>query len=75
MLDTVAAELERAGRKVRTEVGAGHAAQLLDEEARKHGADLIVAGSRRPSPDGHYLLGATAEKLIRHSHTSVLVVR
>ncbi len=58
-----------------TEVLAGPAGPELDACARKHGADLIVVGSRKPSAARHFLLGSTAEKLVRHAHTSVLVVR
>jgi nucleotide-binding universal stress UspA family protein len=74
-LQALALQIEGSGRKVSTEVDSGPAAALLDRAARKHQADLIVLGSRRPSPERHYLLGSTAEKLVRHSHTSVLVVR
>jgi nucleotide-binding universal stress UspA family protein len=57
------------------EVVSGQPGPELDAAARRHNADLIVVGSRRPSPARHYLLGSTAEKLVRHAHTSVLVVR
>ncbi len=70
------AEHSRAkGRKVSVVVTAGPAAAVLDAVARTQDADLIVVGSRKPTPQGHYLLGSTAEKLVRHAHTSVLVVR
>jgi nucleotide-binding universal stress UspA family protein len=74
-LQSIAEQVRTSGRQASTEVDAGPAAQLLDAAARKHEADLIVLGSRRPAPERHYLLGSTAEKLVRHSHTSVLVVR
>ena len=68
-------QLRRSGRKVEAEVLRGAAASRLDEDARDHDCDLIVVGSRKPSPAGHYLVGSTAEKLVRHSGVSVLVVR
>ncbi len=74
-LSTLAKKIEESGRRVSTEVRAGPAAALLDAAAREHQADLLVVGSRRPTPEGHYMLGSTAEKLVRHAHTSVLVVR
>jgi nucleotide-binding universal stress UspA family protein len=63
------------GRTVITEAPTGKPDAVLDESARKHHASLVVVGSRKPSPAQHYLLGSTAEKLVRHSHTSMLVVR
>lgn len=74
-LARLAEQVAAAGRRVSTEVAAGPAAQVLDDAARRHEADLIVVGSRRPSPQRHYLLGSTAEKLVRHAHASVLMVR
>jgi nucleotide-binding universal stress UspA family protein len=61
--------------RVDSEIVSGQPGPELEAAARRHNADLIVVGSRRPSPVRHYLLGSTAEKLVRHSHTSVLVVR
>jgi nucleotide-binding universal stress UspA family protein len=75
LLAEMALELRDAGRRVETELLRGQAGPALDEAARRHHADLVVVGSRKPAPARHYLLGTTAEKLVRHSHTSVLVVR
>jgi nucleotide-binding universal stress UspA family protein len=74
-LANLAGQIKEMGGRASTEVTAGPAAMILDDAARRHDADLIVVGSRRPTPQGHYLLGSTAEKLVRHAHTSVLVVR
>ncbi len=74
-LKALAEQIGAAGRQATYEVLAGDAAPQLDAAARKHHADLIVVGSRRPSAARHYLLGSTAEKLVRHAHTSVLIVR
>ena len=74
-LDATARVLRTAGHRVETEVVTGPAGQILDAAAVRNGAGLIVVGSRKPSPARHYLLGSTAEKLVRHSRASVLVVR
>jgi nucleotide-binding universal stress UspA family protein len=74
-LDSLAASLRASARRVETEVLHGASGPRLDEAARAYDADLLVVGSRKPSPESHYLLGTTAEKLVRHSHVSVLIVR
>jgi nucleotide-binding universal stress UspA family protein len=74
-LNTLRETLSKQGRQVETEVLTGPAGSALEESAREHNVDLIVVGSRKPSPSRHYLLGSTAEKLVRHSPTSVLIVR
>jgi nucleotide-binding universal stress UspA family protein len=73
---TVASEaLSKTGRSVATEILTGAAGPVLEESAKDREAGLIVVGSRKPSPARHYLLGSTAEKLVRHAPMSVLVVR
>ncbi len=74
-LNLAAHELRATGHRVETEVVSGESGPVLDEAARRTGTGLIVVGSRKPARERHYLLGSTAEKLVRHSHTSVLVVR
>ncbi len=74
-LESVALRFSDLGYKVSTELLAADAAPELDASARSHGADLIVVGSRKPAPARHYLIGSTAEKLVRHAEASVLVVR
>ena len=74
-LESLAGTMRATGRRVETIVLEGAAGPQLDEAARDFDADLLVVGSRKPSPESHYLLGTTAEKLVRHSHVSVLIVR
>jgi nucleotide-binding universal stress UspA family protein len=75
-LETALARLHAAGIGAEAELLAGERVESeLVEAAARHGSDLIVVGSRKPSAARHYLLGSTAEKLTRHSPTSVLVVR
>jgi len=74
-LEEAAESLRGAGRRVEIDLLRGAAGPVLDAAAKRHHAGLIVVGSRKPAPARHYLLGTTAEKLVRHSHTSVLVVR
>jgi nucleotide-binding universal stress UspA family protein len=74
-LGVMTAQLQAHGRKVESHVLSGPAGHTLDEAAVKAGADLIVLGVRKPSPESRYLLGGTAEKLVRNSRSSVLVVK
>ena len=74
-LDAMAGQLRARGRKVEAEVLKGPAGPTLDDAAVKSGADLILLGVRKPSPESRYLLGGTAEKLVRNSRSSVLVVK
>jgi nucleotide-binding universal stress UspA family protein len=74
-LVSCADSLVDCGLDVRVEIAVGPAAARLQEIARDEKADLIVVGSRKPSAAAHYLIGSTAEKLVRHAPTSVLVVR
>jgi nucleotide-binding universal stress UspA family protein len=74
-LNLMAQKLRASGRRVETEAVEGLSGPTLDAIAARHGAALIVVGSRKPARERHYLLGSTAEKLVRHSRASVLVVR
>ncbi|HLF79971.1 MAG TPA: universal stress protein [Dehalococcoidia bacterium] len=74
-LDLLAERLSIGRRHVDVEIVTGQAAPELDAAAKRHGAGLIVVGSRKPDVARHYLVGSTAEKLVRHANTSVLVVR
>ncbi len=56
-----------------------HCAALGADEivaiARRESVDLIVMGSRGLSPVRELLLGSVSEKVIRHAHCAVTVVR
>ena len=65
------------GRKVhwRFEVFVGDPATELIAAARDHQARAIVVGGRSHGLVGGLVLGSVAQKLVRHSPVSVLVVR
>ncbi|MBD9371474.1 universal stress protein [Rhizobium sp. ARZ01] len=52
----------------------GGSARQIIAAAQEHKADLIILASHRPGL-ANYLLGATAERVVRHSPISVLVDR
>lgn len=67
--------LEANGLETEVAVRSGNAAEEIEAQAREQDADLVMVGSRKPSVERHYLVGSTAEKLVRHARTSVLIVR
>ena len=60
--------------KVQHIVGHGTVYEEILRAAKTTNADLIVMGSHRPALKD-YLLGPNAARVVRHSDTSVLVVR
>jgi nucleotide-binding universal stress UspA family protein len=66
-----------AGRSVRWrfDVALGDPATELIAAAHDHGATAIVVGGRSHGVVGGLVLGSVAQKLVRHSPVSVLVVR
>lgn len=69
-LSTAAKSLAASGRRITTRVVGGESLKVLDELARTEDADLLVMGSGRSGPRPM----SAIEKLVRHSHVSMLVV-
>jgi len=67
------AELPK-GVKARPIVAQGTVYKIIIDTAEGIGADLIVLASHRPERSD-YLLGPNAARVVRHSDSSVLVVR
>ena len=63
------------GKKVRAEILRGDPSTALINAAEKEMADLIVVGTRGESGLDRFLMGNVADRVVRHSHGSVLVVR
>jgi universal stress protein F len=64
----------RHGTNAIIDVRIGSPAREILESAEKHGADLIIIGSHRPGL-ANYLIGSTADRVVRHAACSVLVDR
>ncbi len=64
-----------AGVDLRVQTIAGHAAQGIVRFAEQGGFDLLVVGHSGHSGVWGTFLGSTAEKIVRHSKSAVLVVR
>jgi nucleotide-binding universal stress UspA family protein len=74
---TLAAMAERekpAGGSIRTEVLHGKVANEIAKLADREDADLIVIGKHGHSGWQDRIFGSTAEKIVRHTERSVMVV-
>jgi len=74
-LAEVAEPLSREGLAVETVVREGFPPDVIAEEAKKHGADLIAMGTHGRTGLRHLLLGSTAERVIRSTPCPVMTVR
>lgn len=71
MLDALKTEM---GITARSEIRTGTAARNILSCADEHKADLIIVASHRPDLS-NYILGSTADRVVRHANISVLVDR
>ncbi|HEX5874249.1 MAG TPA: universal stress protein, partial [Pyrinomonadaceae bacterium] len=67
--------LTSAGLKVSGAALSGNAKEVILEEARTWGADLIVVGSHGRRGFKRFLLGSVSEAVAMNAHCSVVVVR
>jgi nucleotide-binding universal stress UspA family protein len=74
-LGAMAARMRVDRATVEPRVLLGETAPSLMSWAESQECNLVIVGSRKPSAARSYLLGSTAERLVRHSAVSVLVVR
>ncbi|NUB93558.1 universal stress protein [Haloterrigena sp. SYSU A121-1] len=63
------------GRSLETEIVTGEPDHRIVAQAEEKSADLIVIGSHSQAGVSRLLLGSVAEKVVRRSPVSVLVVR
>jgi nucleotide-binding universal stress UspA family protein len=74
-LRTVARGIQKGGRNVSAEVLRGEPEHCLIAASDDEGADLLILGSHGEGGLDRYLLGAVSERVARHAHCSVLLVR
>ncbi len=65
---------EKAEVKAHIEIRSGAPGREILATAEEHKADLIIVGSHVPD-FSNYFIGATADRVVRHSKISVLVDR
>jgi universal stress protein A len=68
-------QAQALGLKVRSRVVVGKPWQKVVEAAGEEGADLIVIGTHGRTGFAREAIGSTAERVVRHAHCPVLVVR
>lgn len=74
-LDAFAAKELPAGANAEVHVGHGHVPETILHVAGDLGADLIVMASHPPDELRSFLVGSSADRVVRHSEIPVLVVR
>lgn len=67
--------LRKSGLAVEELTREGYPATVIEEEAERLGADLIVIGSRGRSGLKHLLLGSIAERVVQKAPCPVLTVK
>lgn len=74
-LRALAAVLKEGEHPVAAEILRGDPATQLLQAVDREEADLLIVGSQGEGGVDHYLLGSVSERVARHAHSSVLVVR
>jgi nucleotide-binding universal stress UspA family protein len=74
-LGRYAGELRGRGIEVESVVREGYPATVIEEEAERQHADLIVIGTRGLSGLKHLLLGSIAERVVQRAPCPVLTVK
>ncbi len=74
-LESLAASLRSSALTVETVAEQGHPVSVIEDEARRSDADLIVLGTHGRTGITHVILGSIAERVIHHAPCPVLTVR
>jgi len=74
-LKELAKKIEDKVGKVETIVETGDAADEILLAAKNHQCDIIALGYKGYGKEGRFLIGSVTDKVVRHAHTSVMVVR
>jgi nucleotide-binding universal stress UspA family protein len=74
-LNDIAGRLRGGGRDVESRVLVGRAAETLAEFASKEGIDLVVIATHGRSGVSRWVMGSTADRIMRSACVPVLMVR
>jgi nucleotide-binding universal stress UspA family protein len=75
LVEEIAARLQEENIAVETDIAECPAGLAILQAAQNHGCDLIVMGARGTTFLEGLLLGSVAERVIRHAHCPVVVIR
>jgi nucleotide-binding universal stress UspA family protein len=75
MTEKAARRLEKVGFVVEPIQRLGQPADEILKVAESHKADLIIMGAKGLGAIARFFLGSVSQKIVQHSHCSVLVVR
>ena len=71
----IVADARESGIEISTEMAVGHPAEQIIHKAETEKIDLVVLGRRGTSTFQKWILGSVSEKVLRHAHCPVMVVR
>lgn len=74
-LDAVASVLTESGIRTETTVAVGRPAEAILDTAESQGVDLIAMATHGYGGIRRFLMGSVTDRVVRHAHTPVLVVR
>jgi nucleotide-binding universal stress UspA family protein len=74
-LNAAAAVVKTAGIRVETEVQVGRPAEIILDVAKSAGVDMIAMATHGRSGIRRFLMGSVADRVVRHAHVPVLLVR
>jgi nucleotide-binding universal stress UspA family protein len=74
-LESLAEPFQQAGIACTTSVRIGIPYEEVLKEVESIGPDLVVVGAKAASALGRFLLGGTAEQVVRHAPCPVVVIR
>jgi nucleotide-binding universal stress UspA family protein len=75
IVDRVKDKLQSAGYSVITSICWGKPAEQIINKAREIEADLLIIGARGMSDSSRFPIGGVAQKVMKYSHTNVLIAR
>jgi nucleotide-binding universal stress UspA family protein len=74
-LNAAAADLKASGIPVETMIQAGQPAETILDVAKSNDVDMIAMTTHGRSGIQRFLLGSVADRVVRHAHVPVLLVR
>jgi nucleotide-binding universal stress UspA family protein len=75
IVDRVKGKLQSTGYSVTTSIHWGKPAEQIINKARDIEADLLIIGARGMSDSSRFPIGGVAQKVMKYSHTNVLIAR